>query len=141
MKREDVIQTALTWSEVPWRHQGRTRRGIDCAGLVLNVGNDLGLMDYHVNNYPRNTNRDHFVNHFHNFGTKKQLKDRQRGDMILFRDGIYACHCGILDTDKHGNEYVIHAYQVRGKTIREPLTGELLIKLTHCFSYRGLEDG
>lgn len=61
--------------------------------------------------------------------------------MLLFRDGIYACHCGILDVDRAGTEYVIHAYQVRENTVREPLAGELLQKMTHCFSYKGLEDG
>ena len=140
MKRSDVVLEALTWVGTKWRHQGRTKRGIDCAGLILNVGNDLGLMDYHCSNYPRNTTRDHFINHFKLFGIQRSVIERKRGDMLLLRDGIYACHCGILDIAPNGNEYLIHAYQIRGKTVREPLVGDLLSKLTHCFSYKNLED-
>jgi len=140
MKRQDIIDEAKKWLKTPWRHQGRTLRGIDCAGLVLNVGNDLKLMDYHCNDYPRNTSRDHFVKHFKQFGIQKEVPERQHGDMLLFRDGIYACHCGILDTST-GEEFIIHAYHLRGTTLRERLVGELLSKMTHCFSYKGLEDG
>lgn len=140
MTRHDIITEALTWRGTKWRHQGRTKRGIDCAGLLLNVGNHLGLMDYHCSNYPRNTNRDHFINHFKIFGIQRTLGERKSGDMLLFRDGIYACHCGILDVCEDGKEYIIHAYQIRENTVREMLVGDLLQKMTHCFSYRNLED-
>lgn len=146
MKRTDIIEEANKWVGTPWRHQGRNSRGIDCAGLVLNVGNDLKLMDYHCANYPRNTCKDHFLNHFKIFGIQKEVVNRKPGDMILFRDGIYACHCGILDV-RNGLEYIIHSYHNRkttlhphGTTVSEPLTQELKSKMTHCFSYKGLED-
>lgn len=140
MKREDVINEASKWLGTRWRHQGRTARGIDCAGLLLNVGNALKLMNYHCSDYPRNTHRDHFVNHFKIFGIQKPVLERKIGDMLLFRDGVYACHCGILDLDAHGNEFVIHAYHLSETTVREPLLGELLKKITHCFNYKELED-
>lgn len=138
--RDLIVREAKSWLDITWRHQGRTRRGIDCAGLVLNVGNDLKLMNYHCNNYPRNTQRDHFISHFKIFGIQVPLKDRNHGDMLLFRDGIYACHCGILEV-VDGVEYIIHAYHLRGKTVRERLMKDLLDKMTHCFQYRGLQDG
>jgi cell wall-associated NlpC family hydrolase len=34
-----VLATARSFLDCPWKHQGRTRRGIDCLGLVaLSVG-------------------------------------------------------------------------------------------------------
>lgn len=29
-----VVEVARSFIDVPWRHQGRTRRGMDCLGLV-----------------------------------------------------------------------------------------------------------
>lgn len=33
-ERQQVIATARSFLGCPWKHQGRTRRGIDCLGLV-----------------------------------------------------------------------------------------------------------
>lgn len=33
-----------SWVGVPWVHQGRTRHGVDCAGLMVVVLSDLGLL-------------------------------------------------------------------------------------------------
>ena len=30
-----LIQTLLQWERVPFHHQGRSREGVDCAGLAL----------------------------------------------------------------------------------------------------------
>jgi hypothetical protein len=138
--RDQIVEEAKKWLDVPWRHQGRTQRGIDCAGLILQVGNSLNLCDYHVTRYPRNTHRDHFVDHFHNIANRKPVKDRQQGDMLLFRDGLYACHCGFLEVE-HGVEYVIHAYYQREKTVRERLNDDMIHKLTHCFEFKGVTGG
>ena len=31
--RSEIIEFARSWVGVPWRHQGRTRNGIDCAAV------------------------------------------------------------------------------------------------------------
>ncbi len=45
--RGEVQTLARTWIGVPWRHQGRNRSGIDCGGLVVKVGQELGLLGPH----------------------------------------------------------------------------------------------
>ncbi|MGH8083878.1 MAG: C40 family peptidase [Lysobacter sp.] len=32
-----MVAAARSWLHVPWRHQGRTRRGIDCVGFAVLV--------------------------------------------------------------------------------------------------------
>lgn len=39
---QDIITEARTWIGVPFRHQGRSRHGVDCIGLVLEVRRALG---------------------------------------------------------------------------------------------------
>lgn len=51
MSNLDIAIEARTWVGVPWVHQGRTRDGIDCAGLVVEVararrGNTFDVSDY-----------------------------------------------------------------------------------------------
>lgn len=43
-KSSDVIAEARKWLGVPFQHQGRTRFGVDCAGLVELVALGLGLL-------------------------------------------------------------------------------------------------
>ena len=135
MTREQIIAEAVKWLETPWRHQGRTQRGLDCAGLIIRVGNDLQLIQYDVKAYPRHTHRDAFIRHFKAVLKEKTVPQRLKGDVVLFRDGIYACHCGIIDLDADGKEFVIHAYEVRKKVVREELTPDLKNKMTHCFEF------
>jgi cell wall-associated NlpC family hydrolase len=50
-----VIDLARTWVGVPFRHQGRSREGIDCVGLAIVVGRELGLLpaDFDATGYAR----------------------------------------------------------------------------------------
>lgn len=44
MRATEVTASFRSWVGVPWVHQGRTRHGIDCAGLVVVTLRDLGLL-------------------------------------------------------------------------------------------------
>lgn len=139
MTRNQIVDEAKKWLDVPWKHQGRTKRGLDCAGLIIRVGNDLHIIKYDVKNYPRHTHRDAFIRHFQAVLLEKTVPERKKGDVVLFRDGIYACHCGIIDFGLDGVEYIIHAYNPRKKVVREELTKDMLAKMTHCFNYPEVE--
>lgn len=139
MTRNQIVREAKKWLETPWRHQGRNQRGLDCAGLIIRVGNDLHIIKYDVRSYPRHTHRDAFIKHFQAVLKEKTVPERLKGDVVLFRDGIYACHCGIIDYDLDGKEFVIHAYQARKKVVREEMTPEFKAKMTHCFVYPEVE--
>ncbi len=40
--RQQVIEVARSWIGTPYRHQGRSRSYVDCIGLIVCVGADLG---------------------------------------------------------------------------------------------------
>lgn len=39
-----LIQEARAWVGVPFRHQGRSRLGVDCAGFIEVLARSLGLL-------------------------------------------------------------------------------------------------
>ncbi|HWT00192.1 MAG TPA: NlpC/P60 family protein [Pyrinomonadaceae bacterium] len=40
----DVVRQARAYMNVPFRHQGETRTGLDCSGLCMRVAKDLAQM-------------------------------------------------------------------------------------------------
>ena len=42
LKRADIIAEARKWLDVPYKHQGRSKFGIDCVGLPFMVAKGLG---------------------------------------------------------------------------------------------------
>ena len=54
--RADVVAEARTWLGTKWIHQHRAKgQGVDCAGLIICVVRDLGLLsaDFDINGYSR----------------------------------------------------------------------------------------
>ena len=41
MTREDILQAALSYLDIPFRMNGRSRRGLDCIGIPLVLARDL----------------------------------------------------------------------------------------------------
>jgi hypothetical protein len=51
--KAQVVSAAREWIGVPFRHQGRTRDGVDCAGVVIKVAHALGLSSFDATGYRR----------------------------------------------------------------------------------------
>jgi len=138
--RDDIVAEARKWIDVPWRHQGRTRLGIDCAGLVILVGNSLDLINYDTTNYQRKTHGQDFLNHFRMNMDEKSITEVLPGDVMLFRDRQYPCHAAIVGGTPNALT-IIHAYARVRKVIEERLnTEEWLQRRIICFKYRGLKN-
>jgi NlpC/P60 family putative phage cell wall peptidase len=115
----DVVKAARTYVGTPFRHQGRIRDlAIDCVGLVLCVGEDLGLVDragvpFHRLDYPDYAAQptDRFV--------LEELRRRaivkpagaplEPGDLLAIRVPSLPCHAAVV-ADRAGQLYMIHAY-------------------------------
>lgn len=41
--RDAIVAAARSWVGVPFRHQGRTRDGVDCLGMVIGVAEAVGF--------------------------------------------------------------------------------------------------
>lgn len=50
---DQIINEARSWVGVPWHHQGRSRFGIDCAGLIIKIAESFGVFIPDLKIYPQ----------------------------------------------------------------------------------------
>lgn len=131
-----IVGTARSYIGVPWRHQGRTRRGIDCVGLIIRVGREVGVMDYDVSSYQRRTVGVEFLHHFRAAMDEVGIRGMAPGDVLVLRDGVYPCHSAIL-ASKDGRSTIVHAHALRRGVVEEYLDEDgWRAKLAAAFRYR-----
>lgn len=132
---ERIVAEARAWLGVPWRHQGRTRCGVDCVGLVVCVARGLDLSDYDSTGYGRRAQGQGFVEHFRSNMDAVPIPHARPGNVLVFADHAYPCHCGFL-TERLGHPHLLHAHATRRKVIEEPYAGEWPARVKFAFRLR-----
>jgi len=84
---EKVIQTARSYTGVPYRWGGTTRVGMDCSGLLCTSFQSINVK------LPRTSDEQS------RFGQQVKLKDLQEGDLVFFGANKYSnqiTHVGLV---------------------------------------------
>src|SRR5580765_1332200 len=115
-ERQQVIDAARSFIGCPWRHQGRTRRGIDCLGLVaLSYGSVRPVVDRQgYGRVPYNGElRASLVEHFGQPVASAQvgISDLQPGDLLLMTWTSEPHHVAIVTPHPNGIG-IIHSYSI-----------------------------
>ena len=120
--RNKIIEIARSWLGVPWRHQGRGKTGIDCAGLIIVVGKEIGYLSegFDKTNYSRRSHGPQFLNVFRESLIEKNNNLLLPGDVVVLREDIYPCHSGIIGY-KYDRLTLIHSIAEHRKVIEEDL--------------------
>lgn len=117
-----IIQThAREWIGTKWKHQGRNHNGIDCAGLIILVAKEIGVVpeDFDEKNYPRRSpHSQEFLQYFKDRLPQKKNNEKKPGDVVILKEPVYPCHCGIL-AEREGQLTLIHAHAPRKKVLEE----------------------
>lgn len=136
-QRQQIITTAQTYLETPFHWHGRLKGvGVDCAGLPICVGRELGLFAQNFDltqygNYPQNmleTLRLHCE--------ERPKAEREPGDILCFRLREEPQHAGIMtDLDGAG---LIHC-SIRWAVIEHVLDQQWVDRIVGVFKYPGVE--
>jgi cell wall-associated NlpC family hydrolase len=137
--RVDIVNEARTYIGVPWRHQGRTRKGLDCIGLLVVVAQKLDLTVRDVVGYGRRPEGFNFTARFKEEMEEIPLRDIKPGDAVTFADDKFVCHVGIV-TEKYGKVHIIHGHATRRQVLEEAYEGEWERKARKAFRFPQLED-
>jgi cell wall-associated NlpC family hydrolase len=113
-----VSDEARSWVGIPFRHQGRSRSGVDCIGLVIVVAQSLGLVpaDFERRDYGRMPNRDELGQKIREHC--RPLEVAQPGCMFAMRWNKEAAHVAI-----YTGETLIHSYERIGRVVEHSFRG------------------
>jgi cell wall-associated NlpC family hydrolase len=110
--RADVVAAARGWISTPFHHQARLRGvGVDCAGLVIGVARELGLVapDFDVGGYSRVPDGSSLIRWCDAYMQRSTRADMLPGDVIVVRFDRDPQHLGLLGDYRHGGLSIIHA--------------------------------
>jgi cell wall-associated NlpC family hydrolase len=96
--RDRIVATARECIGTPYVHQGRVKGvGIDCAGLIIVVARELGLVapDFDIDGYGRRSEGVEMLELFREFCGEGFHAGQFAGDILMFQKGDWR-HCGIL---------------------------------------------
>lgn len=132
---ESVIRAARGWLGVPYHHQGRVRAGLDCVGLVVVVGRELGIFDpaFDYTNYGRSPD-----------GSLDTILDRHLirlpepvpGCVVSIRWWKAAHHLAI-----YTGRNLIHSHQANGGVTEHRADGRWLKRVVSAYAYPGVDHG
>ena len=120
LERDDIITEARRWIGTPWRHQGRSRAGVDCVGLIVLVARALGLEPEDVTGYARRQDGRTLLRHLHKQLDQQTITNWKIGDIGVFKESAFPIHVGFLSR-RDGVPTVIHAHARRRQVIEEAL--------------------
>jgi cell wall-associated NlpC family hydrolase len=132
---DDIIAAARRWIGVKWKHQGRTRSGIDCLGLVVLVAQELDIANVDQKTYSPRPDGSSLVRRFNEEMDEVSLTVMRPGDVILFADSAYPCHVAFV-SEKHGQLHIIHAHATRRQVLEERYAFEWPVKARKAFRFR-----
>ena len=141
-QRAHIVQTAREWLETPFHHQARVKgAGVDCAGLVIGVARELGLVaaEFDVAGYARNPDGSSLMANCMAVMHPIAREAMQPGDVIVVRYDKHPQHLGILGDYRHGGLSIIHAASQAGRVIETRLMFSSAMAFVAAFSLPGGE--
>lgn len=116
--RDDVVEAARSYLGVRFKKYGRTKEGgFDCVGLLLAVGNDLGLPVEDLKGYAFDPIPQVFMSHIGKQTTFQRKPTH--GSIALLRQSVYPMHTGIIAKTPNGFT-IINAHMGKRKVIEQP---------------------
>lgn len=141
--RFDVVAEARQWLDVPYVHQGRSRAGVDCAGLVIVVARALGLVapDFDVNGYARTPDGSSLLETCDELMTRIPLWELRPGNVLVLRFAQEPQHLGIVGDYLYGGLSLIQALgssDGKGRVIEWQITRRKGWKPAQAYALRGV---
>jgi cell wall-associated NlpC family hydrolase len=129
MPGTNMAAAARSLVGVPFLHRGRSRRGLDCAGVVwLARKMTFGLSD-DDRSYPPRPTSQMVLEGMERRAERVSLRDVRAGDVVVMKFASFATHLGVLTETG-----VIHA--IPGAGVIESDRGEFAKKRSFLAAFR-----
>lgn len=110
--RAEVVACARTWLGTPFHHAERQKGlGVDCAGLLIGVARELGLVapEFDLPAYAPTPDGHTMLEWCDLHMTRVSQEAMQPGDVVVLITDVHPQHLGILGDYRHGGLSLIHA--------------------------------
>jgi cell wall-associated NlpC family hydrolase len=137
-----IVTAARAHLGVTWMHQGRSREGVDCLGLVLLVAHQFALTDFDTRDYARQAKDESMLEQCREHLFEIPRAAAQPGDVAVMRFANNR-HIGIFGDYVHGGLSLIHAFsQAPRKVVEHRFSDDWLrgygASLMGCFRFPGI---
>lgn len=142
--RAEVVAAAQSWLGCPYGHQQRLQGvAVDCAGLVIGVARQLGLVgdDFDIGGYARIPDGHSLLSACDEHMTRIDRDAMRPGDVVVVKFDSEPQHFGILAPYAHGGLAMIHAASKYSKVIETRLlfgTSTRAMKFVAAYSLPGV---
>ena len=129
--------------KVRFKHQGRhPRTGLDCAGLPVWVGHQLGLLNFDFTAYEHYPDGRRLMAIMNEQMVKREVKHMEPGDVLLLRniDTRWPMHLAIVTDLPDGTLGVIHSWVKARGVIEQHLPEKWAFCVVGCYSFPQLES-
>lgn len=140
MTADDVINAAREQIGIPFVHQGRSKKGLDCVGLLLKVADKLQVQYTDVEGYTRIPWGGLLEQTFDAHVASGQLvkinpTDYQKGDFLMMRFKGQPQHLAIFT----GDNTIIHSYAAVGMVCEHLIDDTWKNRITSVYRLAGVE--
>ena len=135
----EILAVARSWLGTPWRHQGRLKCvAIDCGGLIIGVGRELGLLDFDTRAYGRIPDGQRLRALCDAHLMPQPVTDVEPGDILLMRFTRHPQHLAIVG-DRDVPFSLIHAYADAGACVEHGADPKWLRRIVAAYSFQQSE--
>lgn len=140
---EKIVSQARLWVGTRFRHQGRRRAvegdrgGVDCIGLVIGVGRELGLEVFDMRNYGRDPDLEGQLLKEHCDQNLLRFPYLVPGTLVLMHFGGFPRHMGIIGDYKGGGLSLIHSFVESGRCVEHRLDDRWKSQIIERYRFRG----
>ena len=140
MTADDIITTARTAIGVPFRHQGRSLRGLGCVGLLVFVCDRLGVSVADREGYPARPSNGLLEGAFSEHVAsgvllRVEVTKMQPGDFLMMRFMKEPQHLAILAGDT-----IIHSYMTVGQVCEHRFDTRWRSRVIAVYRLAGIES-
>lgn len=117
---DQIVEEAKTWVGVKFKKGGRDRYGVDCVGLLVNVGRNCGLEIEDSTEYSFDPEPSKFQDLVYRQTDPMPFQGLKVGSILLFRQTVFPMHTGILSRDGYGRLSIINANLHKRQVVEQP---------------------
>lgn len=118
---EEFIIKCREMIGTPFKHRGRTKNGVDCAGLVVYVFGQMNKYVYDLKSYGREPHKDGLRQYVQKNLGMPINKPYLPGDIVLMKFNNDPHHIGVLADYNFGGLSLIHSYGEVGQVVEHRL--------------------